>query len=184
MAKPTDTVRAASFNVLRFWLLARAASRLHHARPPFFWPRGVSRSFLSPLRSFLSPPSLSCPMRNRMIFIYGSQQRLLAARSRCQVSHLSNPTPQPRSLPLSLPSCRPLLTDFLPIPLPYCSQDRPAARLWAGAAWSWLPRLSRAQATGGVVERARSGHDGRSPARTASVAASSGVPWREMCVRV
>ena len=146
------------------WLLARAASRLHHARPPFFLPRGISRSFLSPLRSFLSPPSLSCPMRNRLIFILRPQQRLLAARSRCQVSHPSNPTPQPRSLPLSLPSCRPLLTDFLPIPLPYCSQDRPAARLSAGAGWSWLPRLSRGKATGREVERARDGRDGRFPA--------------------
>ena len=65
VAKPTDTVRAASLNVRALLLLARAASRLHHARPPFFLPCGVSRSFLSPLRSFLSPPSLSCPTRNR-----------------------------------------------------------------------------------------------------------------------
>ena len=34
----------------------------------------------------------------------------------------------------------------------------------AGAGWSWLPRLSRGKATGGEVERARSGRDGRFPA--------------------
>ena len=34
----------------------------------------------------------------------------------------------------------------------------------AGAGWSWLPRFSRGKATGGEMERARSGRDGRSPA--------------------
>ena len=34
----------------------------------------------------------------------------------------------------------------------------------AGAGWSWLPRFSRGKATGGEMERARSGRDGQSPA--------------------
>ena len=80
----TTPCRAPS-NVRALLLLARAASRLHHARPPFFLPRRVSRSFLSPLRSFLSPPSLSCRMRNRLIFFTahcsGYSQHVHGARS-------------------------------------------------------------------------------------------------------
>ena len=73
------TPRCCLLECVALLLLARAASRLHHARPPFFLPRGVSRSSLLPLRSFLSPPSLSCPMRiTGVVRVLQSEKEMLS----------------------------------------------------------------------------------------------------------
>ena len=163
VAKPTDTVRAASFKCVLLAPRSRCLSAPPRAPTIFLASRSFAILYLAVAIISLTTISF-VPYAQQNDFYLRPQQRLLAARSRCQVSHPSNLTPQPRSLPLSLPLYQPPLTDFPPISLPYCSQDRPAARLSAGAGWSWLPRLSRGKATGREVERARSGREGRFPA--------------------
>ena len=159
VAKPTDTVRAASFKCVLLAPRSRCLSAPPRAPTIFLASRSFAILSLAALRSFLSPPSLSCPTRNRLIVYF----RLTAAATRCTFT-------VPGLSPFEPDTPAPITPFILTLILITSAQfsTHPAALLLSGYTsrsplrWSWLElaaallaRQSHGWRGGGSAQRSR-----------------------------